>query len=101
MGDAIKLMALPKPLPLSAGERAALQTYLRKHNVAAGVAQRIRIVLALADGSTYREIAEALGTTAPTISLWRQRYEQGGIVGLATVRPGQPPSKLTAALRAR
>jgi transposase len=94
-------MALPKPLALSAADRAEIQKSLRKHNLPAGVAQRMRIILALADGCTYREIAESLGTTAPTISLWKRRYEQDGIVGLATIRPGQPPSKLTAALRAR
>jgi len=94
-------MALPRPLHLTGNQRAELQTRLRKHNLPAATAQRIRIVLALADGSTYREIAESLGTTAPTISLWRRRYEQDGVVGLGTIRPGQPPRKLTAALRAR
>ena len=101
MRVAIRLMALSKLLSLSAGERTEVQAHLRKHNLPAAVAQRMRIILALADGSTYREIAESLGTTAPTISLWKRRYEQDGIVGLATIRPGQPPSKLTAGLRAR
>lgn len=94
-------MALPRPLHLTGSQRAELQAHLRKHNLPAATAQRIRIVMALADGSTYREIAESLQTTAPTISLWRRRYEQDGIVGLCTVRPGQPPRKLTAGLRAR
>ena len=94
-------MALPKSLSLTGTQRAELQSYLRKHNLPASVAHRMRIVLALADGLTYREIAEALTTTAPTISLWRRRYEQEGVIGLGTVRPGQPPSKLTPALRAR
>lgn len=94
-------MALPKPLLLSGNQRAELQSYVRKHNLPAAVAQRIRILLALADGLTYREIAETLSTTAPTISLWRKRYEREGIIGLGTIRPGQPPSKLTPALRAR
>lgn len=94
-------MALPQPLSLTGTQRAELQSYLRKHNLPASLAQRMRIVLALADGLTYRESAETLSTTAPTISLWRRRYEQEGLIGLGTVRPGQPPSKLTPALRAR
>lgn len=94
-------MALPKPLVLTGNQRAELQLYLRKLNLPAAVAQRMRIVLALADGLTYREIAESLSTSAPTISLWRKRYEQEGLIGLGTVRPGQLPSKLTPALRAR
>jgi transposase len=61
----------------------------------------MRIILRLADGATYREIEEALDTTAPTISLWKKRYLEEGLVGLGTVRPGQPPRKLTPALRAK
>lgn len=94
-------MALSQPLPLSAGQRAELQGYLRKHNLPAGVAQRMRIILRLADGATYREVCEALATTAPTISLWKKRYQEEGLIGLGTVRPGQPPQKLTPQLRAK
>jgi len=95
------MMALPQPLPLTTGQRAELQAYLRKHNLPAGVAQRMRIILQLADGATYREIMESLATTAPTISLWKRRYQEEGVVGLGTIRPGQPPQKLTPALRAK
>jgi transposase len=95
------MMALPKPLPLTCEQRAELQAYLRKHNLPAAVAQRMRIILALADGATYREIMESLSTTAPTISLWKRRYQEEGVLGLGTVRPGQPPQKLTPALRAK
>jgi transposase len=95
------MMALPQPLPLTTGQRAELQAYLRKHNLPASVAQRMRIILRLADGATYREIMESLATTAPTISLWKKRYQEEGVVGLGTIRPGQPPQKLTPALRAK
>ena len=94
-------MALSEPLPLSASQRIELQSYLRKQNLPASVAQRMRIILALADGLSYREIMENLGTTAPTISLWKKRYLEEGVVGLGTVRPGQPPKLLTPELRAK
>jgi transposase len=94
-------MALPQPLPFTASQRGELTAYLRKQNLPAGVAQRMRIILRLADGATYREIEEALETTAPTISLWKKRYLEEGLVGLETIRPGQPPRKLTPALRAK
>lgn len=94
-------MALSRPLPLSSGERDELHGYLRKQNLPAAVAQRMRIILRLADGATYREICEALDTTAPTISLWKKRYQEEGVIGLGTVRPGQPPQKLTPQLRAK
>jgi uncharacterized protein YerC len=70
----------PTP-PLTPSQRDELQAYLRKHNLPAGVAQRMRIVVRLADGATYREIEEALETTAPTISLWKKRYLEEGLVG--------------------
>ena len=70
------MMALPQPLPLTTGQRAELQAYLRKHNLPAGVAQRMRIIVLLAEGATYREIMESLATTAPTISLWKKRYQE-------------------------
>jgi transposase len=92
---------LSQSLPLTAVQRTELQMYLRKQNLPAGLAQRMRIILMLADGATYREIAESLQTTAPTISLWKSRFQQEGILGLETIRPGQPPSKLTPALRAK
>ncbi|HLX84606.1 MAG TPA: IS630 family transposase [Terriglobales bacterium] len=92
---------MSRPLPLSSGERDELQSYLRRHNLPAAVAQRMRIILRLADGATYREICEALDTTAPTISLWKKRYQEEGLIGLGTIRPGQPPQKLTPQLRAK
>jgi len=95
------MMALPQPFPLSAAQRAELHSFLRKQNLPASVAVRMRIILSLADGSTYREIIENLSTTAPTISLWKRRYQVEGVVGLGTIRPGQPPQKLTPQLRAR
>jgi transposase len=61
----------------------------------------MRIVLMLDDGASYNEIKEKLDTTAPTISLWKRRYRQEGLVGLATFHPGQPPQKLTPQLRAK
>ena len=55
----------------------------------------------LDEGASYSDIKEKLDTTAPTISLWKRRYREGGVVGLASVHPGQPPKKLTPQLRAK
>lgn len=52
-------------------------------------------------GVSYRDIEEKLGTPASTISRWKRRYEEDGVLGLATIHPGQPPQKLTPELRAR
>ena len=61
----------------------------------------MRIVLMLDEGASYAEIKEKLDTTAPSISLWKRRYCEAGLVGLATFHPGQPPQKLRPQLRAK
>src|SRR6202162_3424760 len=88
-------------LHLTPTERGELQSYLRKRNLPASVAQRMRIVLLLDEGTSYRDIEDKLGAAPSTVSRWKQRYEQDGVLGLATIHPGQPPQKLTPALRAR
>jgi transposase len=95
------IMALSSTFSLTPNERAELRTHLRRHNLAASVAQRMRIVLMLADGASYNEIQEQLETAATTISRWKKRYEKEGLAGLATFHPGQPPRLLTAELRAK
>lgn len=94
-------MASVPVLHLTPTQRGELHAHLRRRNLPASVAQRMRIVLLLDEGTPYREITEKLGTPASTISRWKQRYEEDGLVGLATIHPGQPPQKLTAELRAR
>jgi transposase len=94
-------MASTEVLHLTPTQRGELQGRLRKRNLPASVALRMRIVLLLEEGTSYRDIEEKLGTPPSTISRWKQRYEQDGLLGLATIHPGQPPRKLTPQLRAR
>jgi transposase len=94
-------MAKMEVLHLTPTERGEVQGYLRKRNLPASVAQRMRIVLLLDEGASYQEIQEQLGAFPSTISRWKQRYEKDGLLGLATIHPGQPPQKLTPQLRAK
>src|ERR1019366_442794 len=94
-------MAKTEVLRLSPSQRGELHAYWRTRNLPASMAQRMRNVQLLEEGSSYRDIEEKLGTPASTISRWKQRYQAAGLLGLATIHPGQPPQKLTAALRAR
>lgn len=95
------IMTLRSRINLTASQRGELQAHLRRRNLPASVAARMRIVLLLDEGASYREIAEKLDTTAPTISLWKRRYREEGLLGLATFHPGQPARKLTPRLRAK
>ena len=75
------------------GHRPRLDALIRSNTVAAGVAQRARIVLLAAEGLANCEIAERVGVTRPTVNLWRNRYAAGGLAGLDGVRPpGRPRS---------
>ena len=95
------IMALRSRITLTPARRGELQAHLRRRNLPASVAMRMRIVLMLDEGASYNDIKEKLDTTAPTISLWKRRYRDEGLVGLATFHPGQPPQKLTPQLRAK
>lgn len=54
-------------------------------------ALRARIVLGTLGGETDREVANRLGVTTPTVSLWRRRYEEEGLDGLRDrPRTGRP-----------
>ncbi|MBK8447394.1 MAG: IS630 family transposase [Micropruina sp.] len=58
---------------------------------AAAAAQRARIVLLAADGEANQVIAERVGVSRPTVNLWRARYVEQGMAGLADEpRPGRP-----------
>jgi len=94
-------MAKMEVLHLTPTERGEIQSYLRKRNLPASVAQRMRIVLLLDEGVSYQEIQEQLGAFPSTISRWKHRFEKDGLLGLATIHPGQPPQKLTPQLRAK
>jgi transposase len=94
-------MAKKEVLHLTPTERGELHSYLRKRNLPASVAQRMRILLLLDEGASYSEIRERLGAYPSTISRWKRRYDEDGVLGLVTIHPGQPPQKLTPQLRAR
>jgi transposase len=102
----------PAPaLGLREGDRERLERWTRSTSVAAGLAQRARIVLLAAEGQSNTEIAERVGVSRPTVIGWRERYAASGLAGLddrprsgrprtidhariitATLRP--PPKKL-------
>jgi hypothetical protein len=70
-------------LVLRDGDRERLEAMLRTPTLAAGLAQRARIVLLAAEGTANYEIAERVGVTRPTVNQWRNRYTEQGLAGLA------------------
>ena len=86
---------------LSEQQKVELGRIAQSRSLPAGYVFRARLILMLAEGASYSSIRQRLGTTAPTISRWKQRFLAAGLDGLDTAHPGQRPSVLTARLRAR
>jgi hypothetical protein len=61
-------MTLPARFSLTTARRSELDRCLRKRNLPASVALRMRIVLMLDEGASYHDIQEKLDTTAPTMT---------------------------------
>src|SRR5712675_544969 len=78
-----------------------LSKWAQSRALPAGDVFRARLILALAKGESYRQIMASLQTTAPTISRWKQRFEQDGIDGLDPRHKGSQPRVADAAVQAR
>ena len=82
-------------------QRSELSRWAQSRTLPAGDVFRARLILALAKGESYRQITASLHTTAPTISRWKQRFEQDGIDGLDPRHKGSQPRVADAAVQAR
>jgi transposase len=76
------MMAKNPGLSLNAEERDHLTKFAQSRTLPVGDVFKARLILALADGRSYRTIQNTLQTTAPTISRWKQRFEKHGLDGL-------------------
>ena len=78
-------------LILSADDRRVLTGMLRATTLSAGLVRRARVMLALADGQSYAQIAATVGVTDSFIARWKQRVITGGLPALADrPRSGRP-----------
>jgi transposase len=82
-------------------QRSELMKWAGSRTLPAGDVFRARLILALADGQSYSRIMTSLQTTAPTISRWKQRFEQGGLAGLDPRHKGSQPRVANAAVQAK
>jgi transposase len=90
----MKRMKAAPVITLSDVERRTLESWSRGRRTPARLVLRAKIVLAAADGTMNKDIAEQLGTSKKTVSLWRQRFAEGRVAGIETdaPRPGRNPS---------
>src|SRR6266508_6468523 len=82
------------PLVLAAPVRAELEAITRSTRPPAGLVQRARLILALADGASYTTLTARWGVAATSISRWKRRFAARGIAGLQDApRSGRPDRK--------
>lgn len=89
------------PIRLKKTERAELARRARSRKGRADDARVARVLLLLAEGETYRMIAEKVGCSEPFISKWKKRFLEEGLAGLYARHQGRPVSVLTPRMEAR
>lgn len=83
-------------LGISDEDRWELQQILALRSVPQSVALRARIILGAAEGIANKVLARQLGTSLPTVLLWRGRYLREGLPGILEDRPRSGrPKKIT------
>jgi transposase len=75
--------ATAEPLLLRQNEQERLVGLTRSSAAPSGLAARARIVLLAAEGTPNVEIARLVGVSRPTVNMWRARYAERGLPGLA------------------
>ncbi|HSB30015.1 MAG TPA: IS630 family transposase [Candidatus Sulfobium mesophilum] len=79
---------------LSPEEQATIEMWARGKRFPVRLVQRAQVILMAANGMLNQDIAVKLGTTRPTVQLWRDRFLALRLSGLEkdAPRPGRLPS---------
>jgi len=88
-------------LTLDPSDRNELEERARSRTLRADDVRRARLILLLADGESYSEIAEKLGCNRSYVSTWKKRFEEDGLAGLYARHQGRKRTVLTPSMEAR
>lgn len=80
------------PIALTEFQLEHLQRWVSTPGTPDRIARRSRILLQLASGCSVHRAAQVLGTSEPTIRLWRDRFRRGGLdaITIDAPRSGRP-----------
>jgi transposase len=76
-------------LAISESDRTTVEGWVRARTTPRRVHLRAWIVLLATQGVPPSQIAQRLGTTRPTVALWRKRVQTGGLAALEHDAPGR------------
>jgi transposase len=82
-----------EPLPMKTEQKKTLDAWVRAKTTPQRVVLRSRICLLAAEGLSNNRIARELGTSRPTVLLWRERFMKQGPQGLSEDAPHGPSKK--------
>jgi transposase len=88
-------------LTLTNDDRIELERRATSRTIRAEDAKRAKVILMLADGTSYSTIEATLWCYRDYINRWRRRFVARGLDGLRSQHQGQKPTVLTPALEAR
>lgn len=76
-------------LDLPSEQRQLLRAWINARNTPQKVVFRARVIVMASEGHANRDIARTLGTSRPTVLLWRQRFATQGPQALLEDAPGR------------
>src|SRR5215210_6380254 len=80
------------PLVLRVGDREELERRAASRTYGVRDVQRAELILMAADGVSNRDAGRRAGMHYNQVAVWRRRYEEFGLAGLADEeRSGRPP----------
>lgn len=80
-------------LQMTQEQRKMLETWVRAGTSPQRLVMRARICLLAAEGMSNSAIAHEVGTTRPTVILWRKRFAAKGVMGISEDAPHGPSAK--------
>src|SRR5204863_9108756 len=88
-------------LILTTNDRTELERRATSRTIRAEDAKRAKVILMLAEGTSYSTIEATLWCYRDYVNRWRRRFATDRLEGLRSRHRGQPTSVLTAALEGR
>jgi transposase len=84
-------MPIKTEVQLTEADAETLKSWLRTTTQSQGQVTRAKIILALADGASPSEVADAQQVSRKTVHKWKNRFAEAGVEGLMDQpRPGRP-----------